>query len=404
MTLEDDAVLRGALPAQPMPARRFRRGETLTVFAEINDTHWILSQEVGVTMTVVGGNGHVVFRGDQTLTAANQGRFDLTSALPLAAFSPGDYQLIVEANTREGIPANTSRQMGFTVLEASVPATTGLVANGAGKGQTFELVSVRRSAARASASPGAPVPRGEFRMIPDGRVEARGQTLADLVRVAYGFEQIDPRGGVVDADQWMWTDRFDVTAAAGQPWTTPPSGTKVPNELRTMLKGMLEDRFGLQARVATKKVEVIALQLAKPGTLGPGLRPSTGTCSGSSTDAPPDDAGRSPSEVRGPSDAATVPTSECRTAIIPGEIDAKALTMTEVAAFLSQNSMFRGFGLFVDQTGLSGRYDLSFSMRKRGTGRTPPEMLETQLGVKLKTTRMPLPTLIIERAKKPQED
>ena len=89
----------------------------------------------------------------------------------------------------------------------------GFVASGGGKGQAFEFVSLRPSAAPASASLGARVPRGEFRLIPDGRLEARGQALADLARVAYGFEQVDPKGGVVDADRWMWTDRFDVTAA-----------------------------------------------------------------------------------------------------------------------------------------------------------------------------------------------
>jgi uncharacterized protein (TIGR03435 family) len=399
MTLEDDAVLRDALPAQPTPGRRFRRGETLTVFAEITDTHWILSQEVGVTATVVADDGRVVFRGDQTLTAANKGRFHLTSVLPLAAFSPGDYRLIVEANTREGIPANTSREMAFTVVEATVPVTTSRVASGAAPGQTFEVVSVRRAVTPSPAFPGAPVPRGEFRMLPDGRVEARGQTLAELARIAYGFEQVDPRGGVVDADQWMWTDRFDVTAATGQPWSTAPSSASVPTELRTMLKAMLEDRFGLQARVGTKKVEVVALRLTKPDTLGPGLRPSLGACRGaSSTDAPTD------ASDGVPSDAATQPAPECRPAFTLGEIDAKALTMTEVAALLSQNPMFKGLGLFVDETGLSGRYDLSFSMRTRGTGRTPYEMLEAQHGVTLKTTRMPLPTLIIERAKKPHAD
>jgi uncharacterized protein (TIGR03435 family) len=77
--------------------------------------------------------------------------------------------------------------------------------------------------------------------------------------------------------------------------------------------------------------------------------------------------------------------------------------MTEVAALLPQNSLFRGL-LFVDQTGLAGRYDLSFSWQKRGTGRTPLDMLEAQLGVKLKTTRMPLPTLVIDKASKPKED
>ena len=83
-----------------------------------------------------------------------------------------------------------------------------------------------------------------------------------------------------------------------------------------MLKAMLEERFGLQARIATKKVEVIALQMAKPDTLGPGLRVSTGSCSGSSADALPNEAVRSPSEVgRGPTDPPMVPASDCRAAV-----------------------------------------------------------------------------------------
>jgi VWFA-related protein len=124
-TLEEDAVLRSALPAQPTPVRRFERDETLTVFAEIYDSHWIVSQEVGVTMTVAAADGRLVFRGEQVLTTANRGRFYLTAKLPLGAFEPGDYQLLVEVHTRKGIPANASRQTRFAVLDADASAAAG---------------------------------------------------------------------------------------------------------------------------------------------------------------------------------------------------------------------------------------------------------------------------------------
>jgi hypothetical protein len=122
LTLEEDALLRGSLPAQPTPLRRFERDETLTVFAEIYDSHWIVSQEVGVTMTVAAAGGRTVFRGEQLLTTVNKGRFYLRTTLPLRTFAPGDYQLLVEVHTRKGIPANASRQMQFAVFDADSPA------------------------------------------------------------------------------------------------------------------------------------------------------------------------------------------------------------------------------------------------------------------------------------------
>jgi hypothetical protein len=53
------------------------------------------------------------------------GRFYLTGALQLDTFSPRDYQLLVEVNTRKGIPANASRAMPFTVRDAAVLSLKG---------------------------------------------------------------------------------------------------------------------------------------------------------------------------------------------------------------------------------------------------------------------------------------
>ena len=114
-TLEEDALLRRALPAQPTPNRRFGGNETLTVFGEIYDSHWILSQEVGVTNTVTADDGRLLFRGEQTLKTANRGRFYYTGRVPLSGFAPGAYTLTVEAHTRTGIPTSASQQMRFEV-------------------------------------------------------------------------------------------------------------------------------------------------------------------------------------------------------------------------------------------------------------------------------------------------
>lgn len=378
-TLEEDPVLRSALPTQPTPARRFARGETLAVFAEIYDSHWVVSQEVGVTMTVAADDGRVAFRREQLLTTANKGRFYFNGTLPLDAFGPGDYQLLVEVHTRKGIPANTSRQMRFTVLDAPAP-TAAPVLRAAGNAEAFELVSVRRAPTPKPASPGAPAP-GSFRILPDGSFQVRGESLANLARLAYGFDNVDPRGRV-QAAEWMWNDRFDVTVSTSQPWTTPPPGTTLPAELRTMLRTMLEDRFALQARVTTKKIVVNALRLVKRDTPGPTLRPAAGD----------DTSATSPS---GPLD--------------PLIINARAVTMAQVALLLSQHPSYKFDGPYLDQTGLTGLYDLTFSLEsvlrlQANTTEIRRAELEKQLGIKLTRTSVQLPALIVERARKPQED
>ena len=114
-TLEEDAQLRRALPSQPTPARRFQREDTLTLFAEVYDSHWILSEEIGVTTTVTAADGRLVSRQDQDLKSANHRRFYFTGSLPLRGLDPGMYSVTVEAFTRAGVPASASQQLRFEV-------------------------------------------------------------------------------------------------------------------------------------------------------------------------------------------------------------------------------------------------------------------------------------------------
>ncbi len=136
----------------------------------------------------------------------------------------------------------------------------------------FEFVSVRRSLTPPRTPAGTPAPRGEFSVLANGRLEIRNETLANLAAVAFGFDAGPSKGVVQTTADWMLQDGFDITAAAGQEWTTPPPGTAIPAELRTMLRALLEDRFSIQTRIATKQVSVTALRVAKPEKLCPYLR------------------------------------------------------------------------------------------------------------------------------------
>jgi hypothetical protein len=115
LTLEEDPVMRKALPAQPTAVRRFARADTITPFAEIFDTHWILTRELGLTATVRAADGRIVAREEHALMSANRGRFHFKGTLPLQSFEPGTYVLNLEAFTRDGVPASASQQMTFEV-------------------------------------------------------------------------------------------------------------------------------------------------------------------------------------------------------------------------------------------------------------------------------------------------
>jgi len=115
LTLEEDPVLRRALPAQPSTSRRFDRRDTVKTFVEIYDTHWILTREIGVTATLRADDGGIIMRNEQTLKSGNRGRFYFTGQLPLQKLTPGTYVLNLEAYTRDGVPASASKELRFEV-------------------------------------------------------------------------------------------------------------------------------------------------------------------------------------------------------------------------------------------------------------------------------------------------
>jgi uncharacterized protein (TIGR03435 family) len=229
---------------------------------------------------------------------------------------------------------------------------------------------------------------------PGGRFEARNQTFENLARIAFGFEGVDPRRGVVERPRVFVpaNDRFDITAVTDREWTRPPAGESVPAELRPMLRALLEERFQMKARVETKRVDVYALRLSKnTREPGPGLRRSTATCRGPYTDQTPN-APDSP---------------ECPFLLEFARVQAGAVTMTEVARIISRIQGFSDRAI-VDDTGLDGIYDLTLTIPSAPVLDRRPiavrEAMQEQLNLELHKAKLPIPTLIIERVKKPTED
>jgi VWFA-related protein len=117
LTLEDDAVLRRALATQPTPRRRFAPSETLSVFGEIYNAQWVLTQQLGVSTIVRAADGRVVGRSEDTIGAVERGRAYFNGKIPLDRLSPGEYVMTLEAYSRNGIPASASQELRFEVAD-----------------------------------------------------------------------------------------------------------------------------------------------------------------------------------------------------------------------------------------------------------------------------------------------
>ena len=162
--------------------------------------------------------------------------------------------------------------------------------------------------------------------------------------------------------------------------------------MRLMMQSLLAERFKLTVHFETQVVPVLAMVLAKPGKTGPKLRPHS---EGVACEATPATTDRPPKD----GDEVFPPVCDAYMLMIKPDKGARAgsrnTTMELLAGALS------GLGRLerpvVDQTGLSGRFDLSLEWAPEPSGASGPnadatadlrgpEFLETlskQLGVKL---------------------
>jgi uncharacterized protein (TIGR03435 family) len=113
---------------------------------------------------------------------------------------------------------------------------------------------------------------GETRLrfeTPPGRLNAVNVPLRFVIRQAYRV----PEARILGGPAWLDTDRYDIVA------TAPNSVTG--DALREMLRGLLDERFGLKLHQETRAMPIYELRLARPdGALGPNLRRSATDCTG----------------------------------------------------------------------------------------------------------------------------
>ena len=115
-----DEDLKKMLPGPPTVSRVFRAGEEVALLAEVYDGQLSSPHKVDITTTVRSDDGREVLRlADQRDSAELQGSkggYGYTARVPLKGLSPGLYVLKVEAQSRLGKGATTSREVQFRVV------------------------------------------------------------------------------------------------------------------------------------------------------------------------------------------------------------------------------------------------------------------------------------------------
>ena len=228
----------------------------------------------------------------------------------------------------------------------------------------FEVASVKRGIGSHSGSSGG--------FQPGGRYTAINARTDQLLRAAYP----DTRGDIVGVPQWVFTETYDVVASAGRDASR--------DEIRLMLRTLLEDRFTLRARVERQEQDIYALVVARAdGRLGPQIEPVSYVC------------GEAGAPV-------------CGFAASREGVRATGMPVSRLATLITVSAG----RLIEDRTGLRGNYEYRLVYRPE-TGRPPdpgderPNVftaLQEQLGLKLEPARGVVNVLIVDHIERPTEN
>ena len=270
---------------------------------------------------------------------------------------------------------------------------------------TFEVASVRQS------KPDVPL-RGKEFLAPFDDVSPKGglfrANVPLLTYILFAYK-------IVDASQWpslmerlpKWaqTDHFDIEARA--------EGSPTKDQLRLMMQSLLEARFKLAIHTETRQLLVYALVLDKPGKLGPQFQPHP-------DNVPCSDKPDKPAPVA----PGTAPPPYCGMDVwrVNGRLHARMVdvTMEQIASLLGGFAGFLGGREqlpILDQTGLSGKFDVNIEFVKDSgglstvigsdsdaSGPTFTGALKNQLGLKLVKQTGPVPVFVIDHVEMPSEN
>lgn len=200
------------------------------------------------------------------------------------------------------------------------------------------------------------------------RFTIRGQSVASLMMFSYSIDKHQ----IADAPDWAAKATYDIEG------TTDTPGEPSLRQQQEMIRKLLTDRFQLEFHREKRPLSVYALQIEKGG---PKLTPAA------APNAQPDqDANNHGTEVT------------------------QIYTSASMADFILGMQFFLDRPI-VDQTGLTGRYDLklryTYDESRAADADASPGLftaIREQLGLKLEATKAPTNVLVIDHVERPSEN
>ncbi len=210
--------------------------------------------------------------------------------------------------------------------------------------------------------------------------EFRGRTtLAQLITFAYLLH----RSQVSGLPNWADTDRYEIAARL------PQGGDPSDDQIRTMLKNLIQSRFSVSSHTEKRELSVYAISIGKNGPAGAKL-------------------------VKNTSNGTRIGAQGL------GRLTISGVSMAGFAGQLQFRVLDRPV---IDQTGLTDRYDFTLNWRPdefQFPSLTPvqreywasraeglPDLFtafQEQLGLKLDSTKAPVDVLVIDKVSKPSEN
>jgi len=261
----------------------------------------------------------------------------------------------------------------FGMAAVAGPIVIGLI--NAPPSRAQEKMAAPKEFEVASIKPSAPGGRGvRVEMAPGGRLDESNITVKFLIQQAYNVKDFQISGG----PGWINSERYDLVAKAD-------GDVGRMDQIRPLIQKLLADRFQLTIHRGTKELPIYALVVGKNG---PKLKES----------------------------AANNPGPQIRMG--RGLIEGQGMGMDMLASELA-----RALGRTVlDRSDLKGQYDIKLEFTPEdgpahgpgdGPEAAPPPdttgpsiftALQEQLGLKLETSKGPVPIIIIDRVEKPTEN
>jgi uncharacterized protein (TIGR03435 family) len=252
-----------------------------------------------------------------------------------------------------------------------LPASRALPPLPEGTKAEFEVASIKPS-------PGGRPPAVGFNV---SATELRSPNISVAGLITFAFEL--HRSQVVGLPSWAETEGYEITARL------PQGGDPSDAQLRTMLKNLLQSRFGLAFHTETRELSIYAIGFGQNGRAG--VKMTTNTTSG----------------LRMGSEGL-------------GRVRFQGATMGHLAAQLQLRVLDRPV---IDQTGLKDRYDFTVNWRpdefqfpavpaeRRATAAASNDALpdlftafQEQLGLKLQPTKATVAVLVVDKVSRPSEN